>query len=635
MSKSTLMDEAFTILREASDLEKSISSVSDTSDTCRILEESAAKYNDACFSMKGHIRSESCDSKTKQLLVKKIDQYELHAQQLLRKVNSIKVHDESVVQGVANQIIADEIAEEQNKKFPGEEKEAEHADNNGEKVNKANQIQSSHNNIKVTQAEGKARRLLDIAIDQDERGEKIEALQNYVQAAECYSQAIALLSSLQEGGEHSAESPQKSRVTALERLKALTINRVNELKNRITTPTEDSSSSGIDSAQSKSITTNDAPCRVIQSNKKPTVQSDKLTPDEIKILSWSSQIASGIFLPFSEDEAKTYNYSPNKPDKDVTGIIPLSDKQKSRFHKWARPNEIVSMRQKLCKIAMINSISPYTIKQYCVSDCSFICGLIISAAYERRFKRRLVSSLIYPQDENGMPIYNPAGIYMVKLWLNGIERRVLVDDRLPVDNRGNLLCSHTKAKGVLELWVCILEKAYMTLCGGYDFPGSNSGVDLFCLTGWIPERLFFPEDPNHVKDFETPAERAWERLYSANSYGDCLLTVSTSKELTEEDAKRLGLYTDHAYAVLGVVQTSNGTRLLQLKNPWKSHGWKGKFSVHDTESWSDPAFCAEVGYDANSAAKYDDGCFYMSWDDLLLYFRNLHLSWSTAPELFR
>jgi len=621
MSKSTLMDEAFTILREASDLEKSISSVSDTSDTCRILEESAAKYNDACFSMKGHIRSESCDSKTKQLLVKKIDQYELHAQQLLHKVKDIKV----------------EI-----------EKEAKSSDDNVESINKAKHLktassnsscevtQSSHNKVKVTQAEGKARRLLDSAIDQDERGNTIEALQNYVQAAECYSQAIALLSSLQEGGEHSAEvSPQKIRVTALERLKALTIDRVNELKNRITSSTEDTSSSGIDSFQSKSTTTNDAPCRVIQSNTKATVQSDKLTPDEIKILSWSSQIASGIFLPFNEDEAKTYNYSPTKPDNDAAGIIPLSDKQKSRFHKWARPVEIVSRRQKLCKIAMINSITPYTIKQYCVSDCSFICGLITSASFERRFKRRLVSSLIYPQDENGMPTYNPAGIYMVKLWLNGIERRVLVDDRLPVDNRGNLLCSHTKTKGVLELWVCILEKAYMTLCGGYDFPGSNSGVDLFCLTGWIPERLFFPEDPNHVKDFETPVERAWERLYSANSYGDCLLTVSTSKDLTEEDAKRLGLYTDHAYAVLGVVQTSNGTRLLQLKNPWGSHGWKGKFSVHDTESWSDPAFCAEVGYDANSAAKYDDGVFYMSWDDLLLYFRNLHLSWSTAPELFR
>ena len=36
---------------------------------------------------------------------------------------------------------------------------------------------------------------------------------------------------------------------------------------------------------------------------------------------------------------------------------------------------------------------------------------------------------------------------------------VVVDDFLPVDKRGELLCSHTKNNdGCLELWVPILEK---------------------------------------------------------------------------------------------------------------------------------------------------------------------------------
>lgn len=101
-----------------------------------------------------------------------------------------------------------------------------------------------------------------------------------------------------------------------------------------------------------------------------------------------------------------------------------------------------------------------------------MCSLCISAAFEARFKRKLITSIIYPQNEKGVPIYNPSGKYLVKLFMNGIMRKVVVDDYLPVathvNSKGNevyrLLCSCSSDPS--EMWISLIEKAYMKLNGG-------------------------------------------------------------------------------------------------------------------------------------------------------------------------
>ena len=105
-----------------------------------------------------------------------------------------------------------------------------------------------------------------------------------------------------------------------------------------------------------------------------------------------------------------------------------------------------------------------------------------------------------------------------------------------------MLGSYTTSKN--ELWVSIIEKAYMKIHGGYDFPGSNSGIDLYALTGWIPEGFQFKS-----KSFQK--HRTWQRLVNAHKYGDCLVTVATGT-MSESRAEVLGLVPTHAYAVLDV-----------------------------------------------------------------------------------
>ena len=128
---------------------------------------------------------------------------------------------------------------------------------------------------------------------------------------------------------------------------------------------------------------------------------------------------------------------------------------------------------------------------------------------------------------------------MVKLFINNEYRCVFIDDYFPCTEYYNVLCAHSN-KG--KLWVSLIEKAYLKVHGGYDFMGSNSSRDLYCLTGWLPEKLDLKVSEKDL---------LWKRILKGYKNKDCLITLGTG-DIPDEDS--IGLVSHHAYGVLEIIE---------------------------------------------------------------------------------
>ena len=353
-------------------------------------------------------------------------------------------------------------------------------------------------------------------------------------------------------------------------------------------------------------------------NKPRPLQDNPLTAEDVELLRKSGRTTS-IFLPMWDDVDEGYGaenvFMPCKDgewtDESAPGFCP---DQLKRGVQW---KSFLGLTPDLSTVSLVGNADPMNIKQTVVGDCSLVASLIVCSNFQQRFpKAKIIANAIYPQDSTGKPVVNHKGKYCVKLLINGATRLVTVDDRIPVE-RSTSTPLGTYSLDPSEQWVSLMEKAFLKVCGGtYDFPGSTSSSDLYKLSGWLPDSIGFEE-----KTFDPVFQ--FTRLSANHNKGAVLITANTPSNMDASVEQELGLVPGHAYAVLDFT-TYNGERLVKVKNPWARVSWTGRYSIKDTVKCTDE-FRKAVNYTDDHAAQ---GVFYVMWEDLIKYYRRLHISWN-------
>ncbi|XP_032071949.1 calpain-14-like [Thamnophis elegans] len=209
-----------------------------------------------------------------------------------------------------------------------------------------------------------------------------------------------------------------------------------------------------------------------------------------------------------------------------------------------------------------------------------------------------------------------AGIFHFKFWHFGEWIDVVVDDRLPVNETGQLVFLSSANKNLF--WGALLEKAYAKLCGSYE--------DL--QIGQVSEALVdFTGGVNMTIKLADASPDLWDILIRA-TYSSSLMGCQTHAGPTRVLAN--GLVAGHAYAVTGIrkVTCKHGPEnLVRLRNPWGKVEWKGDWS-DSSGKWELLSPKEKILLRRNS----DDGEFWMSLEDLKIHFVDLSVC-KLTPDL--
>ncbi|KIY50677.1 cysteine proteinase [Fistulina hepatica ATCC 64428] len=251
----------------------------------------------------------------------------------------------------------------------------------------------------------------------------------------------------------------------------------------------------------------------------------------------------------------------------------LSSKSPPQFMDPEGQPELSSTQQELAPVwrrppatGERHILFPWEVHQQVVTDCSFCASVAVCLQHNQRFDTQRCD---------------------LRLFFNGDWRRVRL-----ISTTNRLICltcfSHDRTEVPRQvIWPSLLEKAYMKLMGGYDFPGS-------ALTSWIPEQI----EINRL--FER--ENTWERVYDGFRDGTCLVTLGTGQRANIRWHNNRFL-SAHNYAVIDV-REKDGNRIVTVLDSWVQPDEDPQHSI--------------------AAASLP---LAMPWDDVLATFDGIYLNW--------
>ncbi|KAL4631459.1 calpain-5-like [Arapaima gigas] len=288
---------------------------------------------------------------------------------------------------------------------------------------------------------------------------------------------------------------------------------------------------------------------------------------------------------------------------------------------WKRPRE-------LCKDPrlFVDGISTRDLHQGSLGNCWMVAATSCLATESSLWKKVIPQHAEQEWNPKRPDLY--AGIFHFRFWRLGHWMDVVVDDRLPVSQDGQLL--FCRSASPREFWSALLEKAYAKLNGCYEaLEGGNTADALVDFTGGVSEPLRL--DRNLLVRHTDKRKALFQTLARAHGRR-ALITCSIRPAEGEvvESVLDCGLVCGHAYGITAVRKIRLGeglwahcgatwVNMVRLRNPWGTSDWTGAWS-QGSEQWQQ-ASRAEL--ERMGIIVRDVGEFWMEFEDFCRFFTDV------------